>query len=61
MKPVNWERENLVWVSNSWRAYNRAMKYEDMDIVLRTEERNRERERARKIYLSTHPWETIPM
>jgi hypothetical protein len=36
------------------------MKYEDMDIVLRTEERKRERERAREIYLSTHPWETIP-
>jgi CRISPR/Cas system-associated endonuclease/helicase Cas3 len=48
-------------VAYSWRAYNRAMKYEDMNIVLRTEERKRERERAREIYLSTHPWEAIPM
>jgi hypothetical protein len=37
-----------------------AMEYEDMNIVLQTEERRRERERARDIYLST-PWETIPM
>jgi hypothetical protein len=37
------------------------MKYENMNIVLRTEERKRERERATEIYLSAHPWEAIPM
>jgi hypothetical protein len=33
-----------------------AMEYEEMNIVLRTEERRGNRERARDIYLST-PWE----
>jgi hypothetical protein len=65
--------QSLINETNLSRSYNtlsrvqghlhedhtRAIEYEDVNIVLRTEERRRERERARDIYLST-PWETIP-